>query len=112
MYKFFFVIISWYLLPLVLQLQLLVFRIVLSLNSFLLLYTPAPGAIPVSASCIELLILPILFDAKLSIAIINFGFTLSTIPFNTSQVSIPVVPSTPGAIAATDLVSGCKYCGA
>lgn len=74
--------------------------------------TPAPGTIPVSESCTVLLILSILFDAKLSITIINFGFMFSTIPFITSIVSIPVVPSTPGAIALTGLAFSSKYCGA
>lgn len=52
-----------------------------------------------------------LFDAKLSITITNLGFTLSTIPFTISNVSIPVVPSTPGAIAVTGLVFGSIYSG-
>ena len=53
-----------------------------------------------------------LFDDKLSITITSFGFILSTIPFIISTVSIPVVPSTPGAIAVTGLVSGSIYSGA
>ncbi len=82
------------------------------LISFLLFPTPAPGTIPVSDSCTVLLILSILFDAKLSITIISFGLILSTMPLITSIVSIPVVPSTPGAIALTGLASLSKYCGA
>ena len=45
-----------------------------------------------------------LLDAKASITIINFGWTLSTIPFKISTVSIPVVPKTPGETALTGLV--------
>ena len=82
------------------------------LISFLAFPTPAPGIIPVSANCTVLLILSILFDDKLSITIINFGFILSTIPFTISTVSIPVVPKTPGAIAVTGLVSLSIYSGA
>lgn len=82
------------------------------LISFLAFPTPAPGTIPVSESCTVLLILSILFDDKLSITIINFGFILSTIPFTISTVSIPVVPKTPGAIAVTGLVSLSIYSGA
>ena len=52
-----------------------------------------------------LLILSILLDAKASITIKSFGFTLSTTPFNISIVSIPVIPRTPGDIAETGLVS-------
>lgn len=62
--------------------------------------------------CIVLLILSILFEAKLSITISNFGFIFSTIPFNISEVSIPVVPNTPGDIALTGLVFSSIYCGA
>ena len=75
------------------------------LISFLLFSTPAPGTIPVSAIWILLLILSILLEAKASITIKSFGFTLSTTPFNISIVSIPVIPSTPGDIAETGLVS-------
>ncbi len=66
--------------------------------------TPAPGTIPVSDNCIVLLILSILLDARASITISIFGFTFSTIPFNISSVSIPVVPNTPGDIALISLV--------
>ena len=82
------------------------------LSSFLVLPTPAPGTIPVSEICIVLLILSMLFDAKLSITIINLGFTLSTTPFIISKVSIPVVPNTPGAIVHTDLVPFITHSGA
>ena len=75
------------------------------LISFLVLPTPAPGTIPVSAICILLLILSMLLDARASITISILGFILSTIPFNISMVSIPVIPSTPGDIADTGLVS-------
>ena len=81
------------------------------LISCLVLPTPAPGTIPVSDNCIVLLILSILLDANASITINNFGFTLSTIPFNISTVSIPVVPKTPGDIALTGLVPSSIYCG-
>ena len=74
---------------------------VFSVSSFLAFSTPAPGTIPVSAICIVLLILSMLLEARLSITITNFGLTLSTIPFIISDVSIPVVPITPGDIAAT-----------
>ena len=52
-----------------------------------------------------LLILSILLDAKASIISNSLGLILSTIPFNISSVSIPVVPNTPGDIALTGLVS-------
>ena len=52
-----------------------------------------------------------LLDAKASITITNLGFTLSTIPFKISTVSIPVVPSTPGETALTSLVPSSTYCG-
>lgn len=65
---------------------------VFSLISFLALFTPAPGTIPVSAICTVLLILSMLFDDKLSITIMSFGLIFSTIPFIISTVSIPVVP--------------------
>ena len=84
---------------------------VFSVNSFRVFPTPAPGTIPVSDICIVLLILSILLDAKASITIINFGFILSTIPFNISNVSIPVVPNTPGDIALTGLVPSSNYSG-
>ena len=84
---------------------------VFSLNSFLAFPTPAPGIIPVSAICIVLLILSILFEAKLSITITSLGCILSTIPFIISEVSIPVVPKTPGEIAVTGLVLGSIYSG-
>ena len=58
-----------------------------------------------------LLILSILLEAKLSITINNFGFVFSTIPSNTSKVSIPVVPKTPGDIALTGLASSSIYSG-
>ena len=45
-----------------------------------------------------------LLDANASITITNFGLMLSTIPFKISNVSIPVVPSTPGDTALTSLV--------
>ena len=73
--------------------------------------TPAPGTIPVSDNCIVLLILSILLDARASITISIFGFTFSTIPFNISSVSIPVVPNTPGDIALISLVPFSTYCG-
>ena len=82
------------------------------LISFRAFPTPAPGTIPVSASWTVLLILSILFDDKLSITIISFGFIFSTIPLIISIVSIPVVPKTPGAIAVTGLVSLSIYSGA
>ena len=75
-----------------------------TVNSFLWFPTPAPGTIPVSAIWTVLLILSILLEAKASITIINFGWTLSTIPFKISTVSIPVVPKTPGETALTGLV--------
>ena len=81
------------------------------LISCLVFPTPAPGTIPVSDICIVLLILSILLDAKASITINNLGFILSTIPFNISTVSIPVVPRTPGEIALTGLVPSSTYCG-
>ena len=80
-------------------------------NSFLVFPTPAPGTIPVSAIWIELLILSILLDDSASIIIINFGLMFCTIPFNISCVSIPVVPSTPGDTALTDLVSSFNTSG-
>ena len=52
-----------------------------------------------------------LLDANASITISNFGFTLFTIPSNISSVSIPVVPSTPGAIADIGLVPSSTYSG-
>lgn len=84
---------------------------VFSLISALVFSTPAPGTIPVSDSCIVLLILSILLDASASITIIIFGFTFSTIPFNISNVSMPVVPKTPGDIALISLVPSSTYCG-
>ena len=71
--------------------------------SFLLLPTPAPGTIPVSEICIVLLILSMLLDAKASITISILGFISFTIPSKISNVSIPVVPKTPGDIALTGL---------
>ena len=91
--------------------QLQVFRRVSILNSFLVFPTPAPGTIPVSESCIVLLILSILLEANASITISNFGFTLFTIPSSISNVSIPVVPSTPGDIALIGLVPSSTYSG-
>ena len=64
-----------------------------------------------SDSCTVLLILSILLDAKASITIKSFGFTFSTIPSNISNVSIPVVPSTPGDIALIGLVPSSTYSG-
>ena len=52
-----------------------------------------------------------LLDASASIIIISFGLTFSTIPFNISKVSIPVVPSTPGDIALTSLVFSSRTSG-
>ena len=52
-----------------------------------------------------------LLDASASITITNLGCMLSTIPFNISTVSIPVVPKTPGDIALTILVPSSTYCG-
>ena len=73
--------------------------------------TPAPGTIPVSESCIVLLILSILLDAKASITISILGLTLFTIPSNISNVSIPVVPRTPGDMALIGLVPSSTYSG-
>ena len=73
-------------------------------NSSCLFPTPPPGIIPVSDICIDLFILSIFFEHKLSIAITSLGFILSTIPFTISTVSMPVVPSTPGVIALILLV--------
>ena len=78
---------------------------VFMLISFLALFTPAPGTIPVSAICMLLLILSSFLVARASITINIFGFMFCTIPFNISIVSIPVIPSTPGDIADTGLVS-------
>ena len=64
-------------------------------NSSCLFPTPPPGTIPVSDIWIDLLILSIFLEHKLSIAITSLGFILSTIPLTISIVSIPVVPSTP-----------------
>ena len=64
-------------------------------SSSCLFPTPPPGTIPVSEICIDLFILSIFFEHKLSIAITKLGFTLSSIPLTTSIVSIPVVPKTP-----------------
>ena len=64
-------------------------------SSSLAFPTPPPGTIPVSEICIDLLILSIFFEHKLSIAITKPGFTLSSIPLTISTVSIPVVPRTP-----------------
>lgn len=64
-------------------------------SSSCLLPTPPPGTIPVSDICIDLFILSIFLEHKLSIAITSFGFILSTIPLTISIVSIPVVPKTP-----------------
>ena len=83
----------------------------LYLTLFLYFRTPAPGTIPVSESCIVLLILSILLDAKASITTSNLGFTLFTIPSNISNVSNPVVPSTPGDIALIGLVPSSTYSG-
>ena len=82
-----------------------------SVISSLLLPTPPPGTIPVSESCIVLLILSILLEANASITINNFGFILSTTPFIISTVSIPVVPNTPGAMLLTGLAFSSIYCG-
>ena len=71
-------------------------------SSSCLFPTPPPGTIPVSEICIDLLILSIFFEHKLSIAITKPGFTLSSIPLTTSIVSIPVVPRTPW--------NYCTYC--
>ena len=61
--------------------------------------TPLPGVIPVFDICIDVLILFILFEAKLSITITKSGLIFWITPFIISYVSIPVVPRTPGAIA-------------
>ena len=73
--------------------------------------TPAPGTIPVSESCIVLLILSILLEAKASITINILGLVLSITPSKISKVSIPVVPKTPGDIALTGLAFSSIYCG-
>jgi hypothetical protein len=65
----------------------------------------------VSESWIVLLILSILLEASASITINILGFTLFTIPSNISNVSIPVVPNTPGDIALIGLVPSSTYSG-
>ena len=52
-----------------------------------------------------------LLEAKASITIKSFGFTFSTIPSSISNVSIPVVPRTPGDIALIGLVPSSTYSG-
>ena len=55
---------------------------VLSESSACRFPTPPPGTIPVSEICIDLFILSIFFEHKLSIAITSLGFILSTITLN------------------------------
>ena len=62
-----------------------IFKVV-SESSSCLFPTPPPGIIPVSEICIDLFILSIFLEHKLSIAITNFGFILFTIPFTISTV--------------------------
>ena len=70
-----------------------------------LLFTPDPGFIPQSESWIVVLILSRLREASASTAITKSGFVCDTIPFIIFDVSIPVVPSTPGATAHTEEIS-------
>ena len=68
-----------------------------SFNPFLWLPIPEPGVIPVSVSCIVVVILLTFLAASESIAIIMSGFIWAVMPFTIEKVSIPVWANTPGA---------------
>ena len=72
-----------------------------SLSIFRLLPTPAPGARPVSESCIAALMRLVFLAANASMAMTRSGCIFSTMPLTISPVSMPVMPITPGLTAAT-----------
>ena len=73
------------------------------------LFTPEPGCIPLSDSCIMQARCESFLEASASMAIRQSGLMSSIILLIISPLSIPVCDSTPGASAATSLSDKSRY---